>query len=492
MLQALITLDLRFPISSGLVPAQTPADPEHVVLFNHELATFGYTLDPFAMARLGAVDADVFAGMRAKILDTLATITGAGARHQTLFADFPYRNPRERRSLDEQAVIRAEAEANGSPVRKFACGHVVDTEASGPAASESCPLCDGSVAALDHLTRPNAPARPVTPLKVLRAGDPLWLLERAQELLTRQGPLSTVERTLLLDLAAVVTPDPPDRLYKEALPLAYRIFGAEVVRPHLSGATDVLRIAAFVSDPDADLSLASPPRFALTTQVRQEMLGLLESLDGITEDLLRHAGPWKRFMRHVHVGQARYRRRYPKTVAAFDCLRSDPAGIATYNRTAERALRAGHVDGAFLAMLARRPGSYLRRFDEILRTARGDVAKEAIATLERVAPQAPARLVIGLKKHVERRQRPIRTRIFLPKGKTNRIQVKGDHRPGIDPNHLRAAQSVLDGVLATRFRDLPALGRVYLDPTSPGSSCPTTGAAMPRRAVDSPRARARR
>ena len=153
-------------------------------------------------------------------------------------------------------------------------------------------------------------------------------------------------------------------------------------------------------------------------------------------------------------------------------MRRDPKGVVTYDRTVERSLRAGTVDARLLAILERRPGSLLRRLDHVLRTADAATVPLVLDSLACVAPQASARLLLGVKKHLERRQEPAGQRIFLPKGNANRIQIVEDRRGLIAPATLRAAQSRLAEILGARFADKPALGRVYLDPALTGLVLP--------------------
>lgn len=474
MLQELITLALRitFPVDAL---AAVPVEAEQVDLFNAEIATLGYTFEAGVLTRLRGLTTDDFLEIRRHVLDALFVVTGASARHQVLFRGFPYDTPDARSYFFDRMVghLQNSLMVPVEDCRILSCGHVIDRDLFDLDGFGACPICQHQVPQLTYQpTRPNAPPKPVTPLKILHYADAAWFTAYGNGLLARQGSLSAAERSLLGTIARWVPLTLPPRLFKETLPFAYRLLGAEAVRPHLSGATDVLRIAAFVSDEAADVSLAQPPRLRLSTRVRGDLLGLLEGLDDIAEDLLRHHGPWKRFAEHVHVGQARYRRRFPKTVAAFERVRRDPKGVATYDRTVERALRAGRVDARLLAVMERRPGSLLRRFDHVLRTADAAAVPEVLDSLARVAPQASSRLLLGVKKHLEHRQEPRDQRIFLPKGNANRIQIVEDGRAPIAPATLRAAQGRLAEILAARFADKPALGRVYLDPALTGLVLP--------------------
>lgn len=442
MLQELITLDLRITVPEPSAAPNATVASKQLGVFNREVASFGYTLGADVLARLAGLDDAVFGAFRNRLLAALEQITGANASHQALFRRFPYETPDDR-TYFESRVIGFMQNLLDVPLDAgviLSCGHVIDTSLFDLDAFGACPICQNQVPELVYTpSRPNAPAKPVTPLKVLHLADDAWLSARGSALLARQSSLSGAEKALLIVLAGRVPLTMPAVLYKETLPFAYRLLGREAVRPHLSGATDVLRIAAHLSAEDADLSLAKAPRLHLSTRERQDMLALLEGLDDIAEDLLRHIGPWKRFAKHVHIGQARYPARYPRTVAAFEHVRHDFKAILTYDRIAERALRAGQVDRVILDRLAQRPGSFLRRLDHILRVAGEAGSAPVLDALARVAPAASPRLVLTVKKHLEYRQEPNRLRVFLPKGNANLVQVVEDRRAALAPALLHAA-----------------------------------------------------
>jgi hypothetical protein len=79
-------------------------------------------------------------------------------------------------------------------------------------------------------------------------------------------------------------------MFRENLPFVYLLADrdSEYLRPLIKSATDILRIAAYLSDEEADLSLKERTKLKIKTGDRKVLLELLNSLSNLPEDMLRH------------------------------------------------------------------------------------------------------------------------------------------------------------------------------------------------------------
>jgi hypothetical protein len=190
---------------------------------------------------------------------------------------------------------------------------------------------------------------------------------------------------------------------------------------------------------------------------------MLEGLDNIEEDLLRHRERWLRLGEILTPGTAANRRRFPRTAAVFDRLRNDPSSIKSFSREVDRKVRARVVDAELLALLVTRPGELLRRLDFLLRTARSP--KPVLGALKQALPKASSKTLFEVRKYLTHRAVAApETRAFIPKGVATKIKVVPDQRAVIPGDVLEEAIRLIDAELSRRLSVLPAMGKVYIDP----------------------------
>lgn len=472
MHKELLTIHSRIRLPQAKSGGKTLA--KHVRAFNLEIGVLGYTFDKKVVEALRGLDATSFAAVRKEFLALVSEVTGATAPHRTLFNKFPYETPDQDEYLMKRYIgfQHNELRFNIESAQALSCGHVIDTELFDPKDFGICPICQFAVDELESDDVVLAKFKTLTALKPVLLADDAFLGKAAGAMLARPSSLSAAERAFLLSLRGTVTPAVPSKVTRENLPLIYAFQGIEEAKKHLSGATDVLRIAVLLSNPAADLSLKDPVKFKLATRDKKAMLRLLESLDHTTEDLLRHRERWLRLAERLNPGSADNRRKYPKTAAAFDTLRRDPKSIVTFNRQVEPKVRARQVDKKLVQMLTRRPGEFLRRIDFLLRNG-GSRNADVLAALPDVAAKATTKMLFELSKYLQHRKGGDRQsgsdklggfRTFLPKGQVNHMVVVEDKRARIPAEDLDQAIALIDNELNQRLAELPKLGRVFVDP----------------------------
>jgi hypothetical protein len=468
----LLTLYSRLSFETGDRPF---VDPAHVAIFNTEVASLGYTFGPDLIARLREVPAAEFGKLRDFILDLLMEVSGANKKHRTLFTRFPYDTPDQHQYLLARVMGYFQHEFSLAPANAtlLSCGHAIDHRLFDLSEFGACPICQEQVPELlgNKTPETNLPFERFTPLKVIGFADDAFLIATGNALLARNSSLSDAEKTILRAFAMKPGLTMPERVFRETLPFVYETFGLTNTVRALSGATDVLRIMAYASDPEADLSLAKAPKFKLTRKLIRDALIMLESRSNLEEDLMRHPEVWKRFAAHVHLGRKRYRTAFPKTKAAFDLLHSFEGEIETFNRTVEHYVRARDIDEGFVNLLATRPGEFIRKLDFLLRNAKsiethdeGETVGVVLDGLRTAAPKATTKLLFEIKKYLEHRDGAVGQRVFLPKGNTNRAQIVPDRRKPIRDGDLLAATEIVRDELYARILKLDPMGAVYLDP----------------------------
>ena len=433
-----------------------------IAALNLEVGTFGYTLSSALFEKLQTFHSRAFDGFRRDLLGTLGELSGSTANHQRLFAGFPYATPNQHDYLVKRVIgyLQNAYKFPSNNITVLSCGHAIDNGLFDLTEFSACPICQFAVPELTATSGERYPYANATPLKIIDAFKDGEALREAEKLLGRQSSLSADEKAFL---RAYGKPEMavPGTIFKENLPFVYDLLGVEAVRPHLSGATDVMRLAYFVSSPDADLSLKENVRFKLSTRHRKAFLNLLEGLANLSEDMLRNRERWLRLGERLNPGTAENRKRFPLVAKAFDKLRNDPKSVWTFSRKVERGIRNKDIDASFLRLLGSRPSEFVRKLDFMLRTSRDPDA--VIETFAAVAPNVPERLLFTLDKYLASRQL-LPKRVFLPKGNENRIQIIDDNRAPIADQDIAATRAVIRGEMHRRFSALEPLGKVWIDP----------------------------
>ncbi len=446
--------------------AIAPATPNPVSALNIEVAYFGYTFAPRLIKALSQLSESDFTLFRDSVLADLASIKGADKSYIRLFNKFPYSTP-DQHEYFEKRVIGQMAHDYGIPLggntlTPLSCGHVIDSALFDIDDFGACPICQYSVPELSSPDVAVYDFKSVTPLSPIDVTDDGWRTEGSR-LLARNGSLSKDEKEFLSGLVAQgVALDFPKTMFRETLPFAFKLFGADAVKDSISSATDIMRIAYFVSDEASDLSLKENVKFRLSTSMKNSLLKLLEDTSNLAEDMMRNRERWIRLGERLNPSSAKNKVRYPKTAAAFDRLRNDQKSIVTFNRQVEEQVRALAVDQTLIDLLVERPGEYARRLDFLLRTA--EDASIVVEGLRKVAPKLPERLMLELRKYLGSRN-DMNQRMFIPKGKINKMQVVADERKPLPVEATLESIMVLDTELMARYALKEALGKVFIDPS---------------------------
>ena len=250
------------------------------------------------------------------------------------------------------------------------------------------------------------------PLKVLHPANDRSLSEIFNSLLRSPVKWTSRQQETIQELLGVVT----DSLELSVVPfkenlvaLALMLEGQEV---SLGSATDVLRLAAGMSD--GDISLRTNTKFRrLKRRERRFLLGLLEGCRNLDEDVARRRGPFKRLFFEFRPGD--YRSQYQSVVNAYDRVYRG-VKVETFNSALERLLAENDSDA--LDLLKTRPGEFLCR----LRVATNRYGANAVTAFKEVIPRLSTHQLLKIERQLlTANDRVYRT--FPPKGNWTKLQV---------------------------------------------------------------------
>ena len=228
----------------------------------------------------------------------------------------------------------------------------------------------------------------------------------------------------------------------------------------LSTATDVLRLAAGLSD--GDVSLREKGKFiSFKKPQRRFLLSTLEACGNMTDDMARRPELWKRLMHQLHPGD--YAKAYPSVCKAVDDLYNDR--LQTFNSLVEQGLKAKDVN--VLDLLATRPGEFRRRLVHTINLF-GNKALKAFCT-EKVLSGLTTAQVVTLRSYLESVNKRDH-RVFPPKGNWNKLKVM-ESKPVAD-KYVRTLSKELGKVLLKR---VPTVS--VLDPSTHAIKLPSNGEA---------------
>lgn len=230
-------------------------------------------------------------------------------------------------------------------------------------------------------------------------------------------------------------------------------------------ATDLLRLSAVVGASrllGADPSLMLGPHFRRFSRVqRRQLLAMMDKVNpehALAEMCLRRE-MWLRLGENLHPGE--YATRYTRIAGLFKALR-DKAYPKSWAGQVEHALSKRNMS-VLLAKLQERPGVFARKLHEVLRKAKpGDW--ELVATaFQAVADKVSTPVLLQLRQRFKvNHSMSSAARAFTHK--MGGMWVPEGVAPRVPPAIASWVDSLVVSVLTQRFENLPALGKVYIDP----------------------------
>lgn len=443
----------------------------NAVGYNKLLSGIGYTLTAESMDVVNRVSENMVLYLR----DKARALNGPSYSNNTLFSKFPFETPDQNDYLSKRILSMFQGyPARSNKITPLSCGHVINDSLFDMSEFNACPICQNRVPELSGQSRKELDYVALTPLKPIRMINDAELSNIVRSIIIRNGSISASEKMLLDQYAKdadwIEAAKRP--LFKETLPLVYKnLSDPSILNDQISGATDLLRIATYLSNSEGDLSLASNTRFDLTTSQKKKFLRMFEETINANaeEDLLRHREKWLRLAEVLAVGSKKNAKKYPLTALAFDTLRNRPKTIVTYNRVAERITRdRSPLTDIDIRILASRPTSLGRRIDALLRNNTDTTnIKKAFSDSTHKMPMKYLHELMKTLGNMPSNPTVREDRAFYIKGKSNRMKVVPDTRKYLNENHASDVIELWDVVrseIVSRHKTKESLGKVYIDP----------------------------
>jgi hypothetical protein len=257
---------------------------------------------------------------------------------------------------------------------------------------------------------------------------------------------------------------PENFMYKEQLVYAAKLLldkcpgKLNAVMPLFKNATDVLRLATGLSDGDISLSSHSKLRVFKRAE-RRLLLAMLNNMSNVLEDMQRHKQRWLRLGIALHPGD--YANKYPKACQCFYDLRSNKK-VATWGGMVEQGI-ADADEKRVLSLLEKRPTEFARMLDRIVRDD-SFCCDTVLSSFNSVVGNVSTPVLLNMMCHFANRDVSGRLKAYFPKGNAAKVYVvEGSHEP-LSQNIIDKVVFLCTSTLIERFKELEALGKVYIDP----------------------------
>lgn len=216
--------------------------------------------------------------------------------------------------------------------------------------------------------------------------------------------------------------------FKENLVALAKSFIRSGKKVNVRTGTDVLRLAAGMSD--GDVSLREKVKFSkFNRKTRRFFLDSLENCGNLGDDAARRPEVWKRFLKCLHPFD--YKARYPKVCEVADNLYK--GNLTTFASLVEGAL--ADKDTEALDLLESRPGEYRRRLVHCMNL----FGSRVVDSFAKVLPKLTVAQLVSTHRFLESASSR-KTRIFPPKGNWTKMQIaEGRAVNEQDANIIRGA-----------------------------------------------------
>ena len=410
----------------------TETTESYVCTIMRNVESLGYTFSKELYDRLLSIPLEELFSFYKILVAELKENLGADVVYQPMYPNFP------------KSVMEAEEIALylNAIVHYWTYGIWIPSETK----EERLPLFDetkvtvlelGSMKDLEDIF--NNLCQSSTSLSVTDQGDLIWMFQHLDVTLPEEIPFK--ENAALLG-----------KLYLENSPHP----SAKKLQPFCKTATDVLRLITAMSD--GDISLSQNTRYRSFKRFeRRLLLELLESCNGLEEDMLRYKNNWIRAGERLHPGEYACYKRVSK---AFDKLRNK-GEIKTFQSRLEQAFSENDYDAA-LRLLKRRPGEFARKLDMLLRKC--ERYEKILNAFKEVAPNISVPVLLQIREHFIHRNEVQNIRVAFPKGSLARSHVIEAATSPIKEEICTEVARICEHALVSIFQVREPMGKVYLSP----------------------------
>ncbi|MGK0291437.1 MAG: hypothetical protein ACI86H_002905 [bacterium] len=410
----------------------------HIASLLKNISSLGYTLSGELVERVMTLSLDNLEKFNLKLVQDLQVMVGANIQYKPMYPNFPH-----------QVMEMEEAELYINAMMHY-LGRWFGVRILPNYDKEDRPELSGKVK-----------------LKLINLGTEDEFKEICVNLLGTKSSISETDKedvewfikeykNQVEDLIPEEIPHKENLAHLTKLLLEHTEKSALVLAKKIKTATDVLRVATALSD--GDISLSTNTKFrSFKRSERRLLLGLLEQCNAITEDMLRHKKRWIRLGERLHPFE--YQKQYPKTFDAFDILRNKKP-FSTFNSKVEQLLVSKDIPKVTELLLSR-PGEFARKLDHLLRISSD--TKTVLDQFQKVADKVATTVLLQVLAHFKHRNEKNDLRIFFPKGNTAKAFSIENKLPNLDSSISEQVVKLCSEVLVKNFRNLPELGKTYLD-----------------------------
>lgn len=407
----------------------------YVAAILKNIEPLGYTFNENLIETLKTLPLDALTAFYHEAAKTLREMTGAHREFKPMYPNFP-----------EQVLEMSEARLYINAIIHYLTNRLPNFEKK-----ERLPLLDeanlkviepGTIEDFESIFTRLAAAN--TSISATDKSDLKWFVENYRDDVFRLMPPEIPQKENLAHIGALLVANTEE--------------SEGFLRDKIKTATDVLRLAAAMSE--GDVSLAKATKFrSFKRYERRALLAILENCGNLTEDFPRWKKRWLRLGERLHPGE--FAEEFPRVFEAFDVIRNGKP-FQTFNAKIERALT--EKDAAkVVELLDARAGDFARRLDHLLRL---DEAKQT-EILEKFAVRAAqisTPVLLQVKTHFEHRGEPQEIRAFFPKGDVAKVFAAENKLPFLSREICERAAVICKNALVERFSHLSPLGKCYLDP----------------------------
>lgn len=193
-----------------------------------------------------------------------------------------------------------------------------------------------------------------------------------------------------------------------------------------NSATDILRVAAALSD--GDVSLKCPTMFkSFKRPIRKWMMDSIECLPGcIEEDMIQYRERWIRLGEIIHPGSYRFEE-YERTINAFNEIRNNENLIRTYGSKLNHAFIMKKWEKV-IELLREKPGYFARELNHVFKAFPDKQYQTALAFAS-VCNLIATPVLLQLKAYYMNGQNESNVGVYFPKGNTQNIYVNLNKTP---------------------------------------------------------------
>lgn len=241
----------------------------------------------------------------------------------------------------------------------------------------------------------------------------------------------------------------------------------KILSLYFKTATDILRLATSMSS--GDVSLSTKTKFkSFSRKERRLLLGLLEKVGNMEEDMARYKYEWIKLGEKLHPSEYKQFERVNKT---FHKLRNN-IKIHTYYSKLEKAFAEKDVE-KMVQLLTKRPGEFARNLRQALSLGNTELTLNAF---REVAVEVNMPVLLQVRAYFISMCKGVKPtmRVFFPKGSVATLYGIENKLQDLDVQVCRKVVRICSEAIKTQLSTREELKNVFIDPELKNFIVPTS------------------